>query len=115
MNSNPNKLIQCDFCNSRDVQFRYRAASFDLLVVMQQKGGGQHSFPWGSIGDWTACEFCSGLIEAGKWDELAQHSTDTNPSLKILNELLIAGEVKQAVLKLHQEFQKNRQGERQPA
>jgi len=101
---------QCDFCNSREIAWRYRAESFviDTLMTIQGK---QIRFPWGSEGDWAACEFCSNLIETDKWEELADHSTQTSPFLELLRPSEISG-LRVAIAQLHQTFNQKRIGQR---
>jgi hypothetical protein len=78
---------------------------------MMKKSGELASFEWGSQGGWAACEECSALVEAGEWDALAQRGVDTSPSLRILRDHYIDGEVKKAILGLHVEFRHNRMTE----
>jgi hypothetical protein len=101
---------QCDFCNSHDVVWRYRAHSFVIRTIMSVQGE-VVNFPWGSEGDWAACEKCSTLIEAGKWGKLADHSLKTHPLYPILWES-DRPIVRKAIIQLHTEFRARRIGNR---
>lgn len=105
-------LLQCDFCNSRDVRWRYEADSFSLRTVMIHRDGKDFTFPWNSLGPWAACSTCSTFIENDQWDELADHSVDTNPAISILETEFVRSEVKKAVLELHRVFRGKRHGDR---
>jgi hypothetical protein len=50
----------CDFCSSPEVRWSYNATDFG-----HSKGG------------WAACDACSGLIEAGRWQALARRSAES--------------------------------------
>jgi len=110
-----NLNIQCDFCHSRDVKFRYRATSFGVFILLVRKNGEKLNLPWSSVGDWAACEICSDLYDAGEWDKLAARSVDTLPNKELISALLIEGELKRAVKEFHQEARKHIRPGRQPA
>jgi len=103
-------MIQCDFCNSHDVQWEYRAESFVLATLLTIRGA-EIEFPWVSEGDWAACEICSSYIEAGNWDALADRSVETSPFLGLMSERDIPI-LRKAVLRLHRNFNKRRIGHR---
>lgn len=77
--------FHCDFCNRTLPEadlWTYPARSFggtmrgydnDLREVA--------AAPWGSEGDWAACDDCHALIEAGKWHLLACRVIDSPYSL----------------------------------
>lgn len=101
---------QCDFCDSREIAWRYRAKSFALATTLTFKGI-THTFPWGSEGDWAACDTCSNYIEAEDWDGLADRSYKTNP-LAALFEAEEISDFRDALLRLFKEFQSHRIGDR---
>jgi hypothetical protein len=101
---------QCDFCDSREIVWRYRAESFTLPTTLILNGI-EITMPWGSEGDWAACARCSTMIEDGHWNALADRGVDTSPLIGLLREEEIP-KLREAVYKLHVEFRKNRVGAR---
>ena len=59
----------CDFCSASPVAWRYPARSFVAYAVAGVVGE--------SVGDWTACGVCHGLIEAGDRRGLLERSIQT--------------------------------------
>ena len=99
----------CDFCSAPRPAWRYPCTSFDILAIFQHRDGSEIALPWGSIGDWAACEYCSDLIENENWDDLAQHSFNASPALNAMDRSLVEGEVVKASKALHVEFRARKQ------
>ena len=104
----------CDFCSSPEIVWAYPCSNFGITAIMLKRDGEGVHFPWASEGGWAACETCAAYIEAEDWDGLAQHSVETSPALVAMQDFLVEGEIKKAILKLHAEFRK-RKGERVPS
>ena len=60
--------IICVFCciEGVEIKYRYPARSFHAA-----------GSPWGSAGDWAACQTCHDLIEAGDKKGLVERSVDS--------------------------------------
>jgi len=71
---------QCDFCDSKDVQWTYPCQDFGVVGVNTDTGTNVGLL--GSAGAWAACETCAALIEAGRWQALAERSVATSPTAK---------------------------------
>ena len=65
----PDEAI-CDFCNSPAPGWGYPARDFEIDL----NGSGGRVLTIKSAGAWAGCEKCSGLIENGDFDGLAQHA-----------------------------------------
>lgn len=69
----------CDFCSSPSVAWRYPARSFIAYVIAGIAGE--------SVGDWTACRVCHGLIAAGNrcglLDRSLQTLLDSRPEMRV--------------------------------
>jgi len=97
-------FIQCDFCDSREPQWRYPCESFTVMLTFVHTNGDLLTVPWASNGDWAACNFCSELIEQEKWRELAGHGCATNPALQLFKQFLIEEKLVDAVMEMHKNF-----------
>jgi len=58
----------CDFCSSEKWERVYPCQDFDIAGL-----------PATSVGSWCACDACAELIDAEKWDELAERSINSFP------------------------------------
>jgi hypothetical protein len=87
----------CDFCNSKNVEWRYPADSFaveEIKYISQQ--------------DWAACESCANLIESYDLRTLARRSPGYKDLLKAVNEDLAV----MIVVEFHLQFMIHRTGPR---
>lgn len=85
----------CDFCSDPHITTDYACKTFEHP---------DKRLGWGSLDDWAACAECAALVDAEKWEELADRSMlqyDTLPD----DEKPIIREV---VAELHQLFNQNR-------
>jgi hypothetical protein len=92
----------CDFCNDPKITRDFHCKSFPFVVGI---------FNWGSNGDWAACDECAALIDADKWDALADRAVAGNPSLEnsVTLAILATGSgLKSLLLELHRAFNANR-------
>lgn len=100
--------VRCDFCSNAYIKFEYPTGDFDMPVISK--------VPVRSEGGWLACEKCHDLIEDKKWELLAQHAISTyiehgpvRPSPKVRSQM--EKDLLPKVRELHDNFQKQRQGE----
>jgi hypothetical protein len=63
------KELLCDFCSSPAIVKDYACETFKAIDVGPLVAE--------SVGKWVACAPCAELIDADKWEELAQHSFET--------------------------------------
>jgi hypothetical protein len=93
----------CDFCTSPEIKWQYMAADFSSSQVSW----------WESIGAWAACAPCSDLIEASKWDELADrclHEFTIRRGSPVKYKSL----ERELLLNIHRDFAAARIGDRVP-
>lgn len=88
----------CDFCCERAPIWRYPCRDFDMRPL-----------PWGSKGDFAACDECSTLVEGGKRLELAMQAPDVRKALRLMDVAYIIVMVRA----LHDKFFLNRTGPRE--
>jgi len=85
----------CDFCSSPSVAWRYPAHTFIAYVINGIAGQ--------SVGDWTACRVCHGLIAAGDRCGLLDRSLHTllngHPEMRASE-----GELREQIAKFHRMF-----------
>ena len=101
----PGKEI-CDFCSSPDVRWQYPA---DDGII-------EDSFPQNvvreSIGDWSACEVCSGLIELNRGFALMERSVESNLRSCPGHTLAVIDFIADEVCKVHKVFWEKKKGPR---
>lgn len=86
----------CDFCSQQAPVWTYPASTFTMS-----------NEPFGSSGDWAACDGCHDLIEAALWDTLAERGAATvQGRLPRKVRRTVVGHL----LKLHQRFVEARTG-----
>jgi hypothetical protein len=85
----------CDFCDDPGPCWYYPAQSFDAP-----------SGAMGSLGEWSACETCHDLIEAGNSTALAKRCAELICKDSMRREACFAH-----MLKLHAEFARHRTGD----
>lgn len=92
----------CDFCTSPDVIWCFPCKPFQMPAP---DSGSNHM----SADDWSACDDCKELIEAGRLNDLSQRATEM--SIKRSPELASARRVIEASQReLHRCFAANRNG-----
>src|SRR5258708_174694 len=91
--------MECDFCCEGPPAWRYPCADFDMSELL----------PWGSVGDFAACEECSMLIEKNDRFELAARTPDVKKAPQGPQRLVYL----MLVRKMHDKFFQNRQGPRE--
>ena len=82
----------CDFCSSSNVHWRYPAKDFIP----------DSSIPWGSRGDWAACNGCHDFIEENDREGLLERSIKSFPLERL--ELNLSDEIMEALRNLHNNF-----------
>lgn len=93
---------QCDFCTAHTVTYAYPARGF----IVQAGELLRHY-----IGPWGACESCHALIEAGRWNTLADRtSAYVPPGMSRELARLYRREMKRTTLALHRKFVERRTG-----
>ena len=101
----PGKEI-CDFCSSPDVRWQYPAD--DGLI--------EDSFPQNvvreSIGDWSACEVCSEMIESDFEYALMERSVESNLKSCPGYTLAVIDFISDEVYKVHKVFWEKKKGSR---
>jgi hypothetical protein len=85
----------CDFCDDPDPCWHYPAQSFDASPGAM-----------GSLGEWSACETCHDLIEAGNLTALAKRCAELICKDSMRREACFGH-----MLKLHAEFHRHRTGD----
>lgn len=91
---------RCDFCFAADPTWRYPCKSFDVK--------GTHNY--GSYEDWTACDKCHDVIEAGDRDKLVQRAMK-GPSARKMKGSAAAVVLRHSLHGLYRDFFANRIGE----
>jgi hypothetical protein len=86
---------KCDFCDDPGPCWYYPAQSFDASPGVM-----------GSLGEWSACETCHDLIEAGNATALARRCAELICKDSTRREKCFAH-----MLKLHAEFHRHRMGD----
>jgi hypothetical protein len=84
-------VSSCDFCTGPAPGWRYPARDFGTE-------------PWGSVGDWSACDACHDLIEAGLWAKVTYRALKSYPSRQ-------REQLRPHVEALHAEFRRHRSGD----
>lgn len=96
-----NVNLVCDFCSSAGPVWRYPARTFIAYCAPNVAGE--------SVGDWAACETCSGLIEADDKLGLAERSVEQlisdHPEFREVRTDLC-----EELMRLHVKFFENRCG-----
>lgn len=105
------QTMVCDFCRSWDPTWDYDAGSFswELAAASKKTGKVTKQSEGESVDGWLACEQCHTLIEAGRWQELADRTLSTWPA-----DMRKRADVRNIVLTYHQGFAASRIGEARP-
>lgn len=97
--ANPGEEV-CDFCNSTPIYAAYDCKDCELMTPQESITGMGHI----SIEPWAACEACSKLIDAGRWDALLNRACRT---FKEQNRFMHP-EIRRLISVCHTKFRQNR-------
>lgn len=85
----------CDFCSDPHITRDYACKTFDFPNPILN---------WESTGDWAAYPECAALVDAEKWEELADRSMIQYGTMPDWEKPVI----RTVIAELHQLFNKNR-------
>lgn len=92
---------KCDFCCQAKPIWRYPCRSFEMKSIL--------GLPWGSVGDFAACDGCSTLVEQNRRHDLAVVALFAyrQPMATLERSVILA-----CIRSMHDQFFENRLGPR---